>query len=282
MLFRSDTYLDTPSDAIFDDFEDIIYEGSPLSHNILGTRESLSRFDSSSCRRWLEERFTPGRTVFFYSGPTSPEKVFSLAEKHFRGFTRRDNPLNREIPPINQPFSRLNDSRESFQAHTVIGTRIPGLLAPNRLELSLLANIIGGPGMNSLLNVALRERHGLVYTIDASTSLMSDNGLLTIYFGCDPDDVKRCIRLIDRVIMPLVETPVSQRKLDAAKRQFIGQLTVGSINSEQVAISMGRSVLYRSVARTLKETVEAINAITSDSLLASAANLTEMSRLTLK
>ncbi|WP_348673155.1 insulinase family protein, partial [Duncaniella dubosii] len=125
-------------------------------------------------------------------------------------------------------------------------------------------------------------RHGLVYTIDASTSLMSDNGLLTIYFGCDPDDVKRCIRLIDRVIMPLVETPVSQRKLDAAKRQFIGQLTVGSINSEQVAISMGRSVLYRSVARTLKETVEAINAITSDSLLASAANLTEMSRLTLK
>ncbi|WP_303274068.1 pitrilysin family protein [uncultured Duncaniella sp.] len=277
-----DTCVNTPSDAIFDDFEDIIYEGSPLSHNILGTRESLSRFDSYSCRRWLEERFTPGRTVFFYSGPTSPEKVFSLAEKHFRGFTRRDNPLNREIPPINQPFSHLNDSRESFQAHTVIGTRIPGLLAPNRLELSLLANIIGGPGMNSLLNVALRERHGLVYTIDASTSLMSDNGLLTIYFGCDPDDVKRCIRLIDRVIMPLVETPVSQRKLDAAKRQFIGQLTVGSINSEQVAISMGRSVLYRGVARTLKETVEAINAITSDSLLASAANLTEMSILTLK
>lgn len=277
-----DTYLDTPSDAIFDDFEDIIYEGSPLSHNILGTRESLSRFDSSTCRRWLEERFTPGRTVFFYSGPTPPEKVFSLAEKHFRSFTRRDNPLNREIPPINQPFSRLNDSRESFQAHTVIGARIPGLLAPNRLELSLLANIIGGPGMNSLLNVALRERHGLVYTIDASTSLMSDNGLLTIYFGCDPDDVKRCFRLIDRVIMPLVETPVSQRKLDAAKRQFIGQLTVGSINSEQVAISMGRSVLYRGVARTLNETVEAINAITSDSLLASAANLTEMSILTLK
>ena len=136
--------------------------------------------------------------------------------------------------------------------------------------------------MNSLLNVALRERHGLVYTIDASTSLMSDNGLLTIYFGCDPDDVKRCIRLIDRVIMPLVETPVSQRKLDAAKRQFIGQLTVGSINSEQVAISMGRSVLYRGTTRTLRETVEAVQAITPENILAAARPLAESSRLTLK
>lgn len=277
-----DTYLDTPADAIFDDFEDMIYEGSSLAHNILGTRESLSRFDSSTCRKWLEERFTPGRTVFFYSGPTAPEKVFSLAEKHFKGFTRHDKPLDREIPRINPTFSRTNDSRESFQTHTVIGTRIPGLLSPNRLDLSLLANIIGGPGMNSLLNVALRERHGLVYTIDASTSMMSDNGLLTIYFGCDPDDVKRCLRLIDRVILPLVDTPFSQRKLEAAKRQFIGQLTVGSVNSEQVAISMGRSMLYRGTTRTLRETVEAVQAITPESILAAARPLAESSRLTLK
>lgn len=277
-----DTYLDTPSDAIFDDFEEIVYEGSPLAHNILGTRESLARFTSADCRRWLEERFTPGRMVFFYSGPTDPEKVFNLADKYFRGLNRPDTALDRAVPPVNAPFERINDSRESFQAHTIIGTRIPGLLDPGRLDVALLANILGGPGMNSLLNVALRERYGLVYSIDASTSLMSDNGLLTIYFGCDPDDVKRCLRLTERVINSLTDTAISERKLEAAKRQFIGQLTVGSVNSEQVAISMGRSVLYRGYARTLSETIEGINTITPDRLLAAAQALRHSSRLTLK
>ena len=136
--------------------------------------------------------------------------------------------------------------------------------------------------MNSLLNVALRERHGLVYSIDASTSLMSDNGLLTIYFGCDPDDVKKCLRLISRVIDNVTESPLSARKLEAAKRQFIGQLTVGSVNAEQVAISMGRSTLYRGSARTLAETVEAIHAITPASLHTVAQALRNTSRLTLK
>ena len=277
-----DTYLDTPSDAIFDDFEEIVYEDSPLAHNILGTRESLARFTSADCRRWLEERFTPGRMVFFYSGPTDPEKVFNLADKYFRGLSRPDTALDRAVPPVNAPFERINDSRESFQAHTIIGTRIPGLLDPGRLDVALLANILGGPGMNSLLNVALRERYGLVYSIDASTSLMSDNGLLTIYFGCDPDDVKRCLRLTGRVINSLTDTAISERKLEAAKRQFIGQLTVGSVNSEQVAISMGRSVLYRGYARTLSETIEGINTITPDSLLSAAQALRHSSRLTLK
>lgn len=277
-----DTYLDTPSDAIFDDFEEIVYEDSPLAHNILGTRESLARFTSADCRRWLEERFTPGRMVFFYSGPTDPEKVFNLADKYFRGLTRPDTALDRAVPPVNTPFERINNSRESFQAHTIIGTRIPGLLDPGRLDVALLANILGGPGMNSLLNVALRERYGLVYSIDASTSLMSDNGLLTIYFGCDPDDVKRCLRLTERVINSLTDTAISERKLEAAKRQFIGQLTVGSVNSEQVAISMGRSVLYRGYARTLSETIEGINTITPDRLLSAAQALRHSSRLTLK
>ena len=277
-----DTYLDTPSDAIFDDFEEIVYEGSPLAHNILGTRESLARFTSADCRRWLEERFTPGRMVFFYSGLTDPDKVFNLADKYFRGLTRPDTALDRAVPPVNAPFERINDSRESFQAHTIIGTRIPGLLDPGRLDVALLANILGGPGMNSLLNVALRERYGLVYSIDASTSLMSDNGLLTIYFGCDPDDVKRCLRLTERVINSLTDTAISERKLEAAKRQFIGQLTVGSVNSEQVAISMGRSVLYRGYARTLSETIEGINTITPESLLSAAQALRHSSRLTLK
>lgn len=277
-----DTYLDTPADAVFDDFEELMYAGSSLAHNILGTRESLARFDSATCRRWLEERFTPGRMVAFYSGPSSPEKVYALAEKYFRDLRRPDTPLDRTAPPVIPAFEHVNSSRDSFQAHTVIGTRVPGLLDPRRTDTALLANIIGGPGMNSLLNVALRERHGLVYSIEASASLMSDNGLLTIYFGCDPDDVRRCLRLVDRVVTSMAESPMSERRLEAAKRQFIGQLTVGSVNSEQVALSTGRSVLYRGHARTLDETVADIHAVTPQRLLDAAQALTSASRLILK
>lgn len=276
-----DTYLDTPADAVFDDFEDLIYKGSPLAHNILGTRETLARFDSAACRGWLVEHFTPGRMVVFYSGPTDPEKVFRMAGQYFGALTRVDRPLLRMVPEMVGRFEVVNDGVESFQAHTVLGARVPGLLDPKRTAVALLVNILGGPGMNSLLNVALRERSGLVYTTDATTSLMSDNGLLTIYFGCDPADVKRCLKIVNRVVEPLALNSMSERRLEAAKRQLIGQLTVGSVNSEQVAISMGRSVLYRGRAIGLRETVDALNEVSATELQEAAAPLLSLSRLTM-
>ena len=276
-----DTYLDTPADAVFDDFEDLIYKGSPLAHNILGTRETLARFDSAACRGWLEEHFTPGRMVVFYSGPTDPEKVFRMAEQCFGGLTRADRPLLRTVPEMVGRFEVVNDGVESFQAHTVLGARVPGLLDPKRTAVALLVNILGGPGMNSLLNVALRERSGLVYTTDATTSLMSDNGLLTIYFGCDPADVKRCLKIVNRVVEPLALKCMSERRLEAAKRQLIGQLTVGSMNSEQVAISMGRSVMYRGRAVSLSETIESLRSVSAEELHEAAASLLSLSLLTM-
>lgn len=277
-----DTYLDTPSEAVFDDFEELLYADSPMAHNILGTRESLARFDSSACRRWLEERFTPGRMVLFYYGPERPDRVFSMAEKYFASFVRPDTALHRAVPVVNEPFVKVNDTVDSYQAHTVAGVRIPDMSDPRRFDYSLLANMLGGPGMNSLLNVALRERRGLVYSTDASASFMSDNGLLAIYFGCDPDDVHRCVRLVDGIMAGLAEKSLSEQRLNAAKRQFIGQLTVGSVNSEQVAISLGRSTLYRGRAMTLDESTEAIRAITPASLRLVAESLAPFSRLTVK
>lgn len=276
-----DTYLDTPADAVFDDFEDLIYKGSPLAHNILGTRETLARFDSAACRGWLVEHFTPGRMVLFYMGPTDPEKVFRMAGQYFGGLARADRPLLRMVPEMVGRFEVVNDGVESFQAHTVLGARVPGLLDPKRMAVALLVNILGGPGMNSLLNVALRERSGLVYTTDATTSLMSDNGLLTIYFGCDPADVKRCLKIVNRVVEPLALNSMSERRLEAAKRQLIGQLTVGSVNSEQVAISMGRSVLYRGRAIGLRETVDALKVVSATELQEAAVPLLSLSRLTM-
>lgn len=276
-----DTYLDTPSDAVFDDFEELIYEGSALAHNILGTRETLDGFTGADCRRYLEERFTPGRMVFFYAGPLVAEQVFAKAAKHFASFLRADCPLWRTTPPVVAPFDIVNTKAESYQAHTVMGARIPGLLDERRFETALLANVLGGPGMNSMLNVELRERRGLVYAVDASAALMSDHGLLTIYFGSDPSDAERCIATVRRTASTLADNALSERKLAAAKRQFIGQLTVGSLNSEQNAIAMGRSTLYRGRVMSLAETIEAINAITVETLREAALPLTRLSRLTL-
>ena len=123
-----DTYLDTPSDAVFDDFEDLIYAGSPLAHNILGTRETLAGFDQAVCRRWLEERFTPGRMVLFYSGPMEAERVFRMAERRLGGLSRAGVALERVVPPTMEHFEVVNDKVGSYQAHTLLGARVPGCL----------------------------------------------------------------------------------------------------------------------------------------------------------
>ena len=275
------SYLDIPSEAVFDDFDDLLFAGSPLGHNILGNRAALDRFDSDICRSYLDRLYVAPNMVAFYSGPQSPSRVEAMVGRRFSDLSSRPAGRPTQTLPLAPCFAESRDLA-IHQAHTVVGARVCDMFSDRRFALSLLVNILGGPGMNSLLNVALRERHGLVYGIDATTSLMSDNGLLTIYFGCDPKDVKRCLGIVGRVIASFTDTPMSERRLEAAKRQFIGQLTVGSVNSEQVAISMGRSVLYRGVARSLAETTEAIRAITPEGLHTAAQALRSTSRLTLK
>ncbi len=275
-----DTYLDTPSEAVFDDFEELIFAGSPLAHNILGSRESVAGLNSATCRRYLEYFYTPGEMVFFYSGPEKPARVEAMAARTFRNFSRPDNPRLRSTPTAASRFDTIK-TIGSHQAHTVLGTQLPGLNDPLRYAMSLLTNILGGPGMNSLLNVALREKRGLVYTIDASTSLMTDTGLFNIYFGCDCEDVDRCLKLIEKTIRPLAETELSPRRLAEAQRQYIGQLTIASTNTEQGALSMARSTLYRGHALTHKEMHEAISSVTPADIRECAGRLTELSRLTL-
>ncbi len=274
-----DTYLDIPSEGIFDDFDELIYAGSQLAHPILGSRESVGRLDSAACSGYLRRFYTPGEMVLFYSGPESPERFGRLAGRYFSSLTRPDTPRHREKPVAVERFS-ITKRIGCHQAHTVLGARIPGLDDPMRYAMSLLTNILGGPGMNSLLNVALREKRGLVYTIDASTSLMTDTGLFTIYFGCDEEDVDRCCRLVGDVMSPLKDSNISARKLAEAKRQFIGQLTVSSVHTEQTALSMARSTLYLGKAVTGNELLDRIRAVTADELRECAARL-ELSRLTL-
>jgi predicted Zn-dependent peptidase len=276
-----DSYLDVPSEGIFDDFEELIFAGSPLAHNILGDKSSLAHFDSDICRAYLEKFYTPGEMVFFYSGPEQPEKVMKVAEKYFASLCRPDVGRKREPPVILEPFDVVRRI-DTHQAHTVLGARVEGMMSADRFAMALLTNMLGGPGMNSLLNVALRERRGLVYTVDAGTTLMSDTGLFTIYFGCDEEDVERCIRLVNSVIGRLADESLSVRRLAEAKKQYAGQLTIASVNSEQGAISMARSTLYRGSAMSSAEVIDAINSVTADDIRRISQSILPLSRLTLQ
>ncbi|WP_286643030.1 pitrilysin family protein [Duncaniella freteri] len=280
-----DTYLDIPSEGIYDDFDELIFAGTPLAHPILGSRDSIERLTTDVCRSYLTNFYTPDNMVLFYSGPEKPEKVARMAERYFSGHAE-GKPRNivgadlKEPMPASAPFDEIREIG-THQAHTILGTRISDMYSPKRYAMSLLTNILGGPGMNSQLNVALRERRGLVYTVDASTALLSDTGLFTIYYGCDAEDVERCRRIATDIIERQAEHILSARQLEDAKRQYIGQLTVASTNTEQRALNMARSTLFRGHTISPQEHLDAIRALSPSDIITAASTLIPLSRLTL-
>lgn len=256
-----DSYLDTPSEAVYDDFEDLFYAGSQLGHNILGTDKDLDGFSSEVCRNYLTSHFTQSRMVAYYLGPEAPESVLRKVTARMAAVPVQGVAPERVKP---EPLPVFNERRhiESHQSHTLIGAAIPGISAPRGEIMALVTNILGGPGMNSRLNIQLREHRGLVYTVEASTTLFTDCGLFNIYFGCDPDDRDRCIELTFRELTRMAEQPLSLRALAAAKKQFIGQMLVSSENFEQLILSGARSLLLTGQLRTFSEIRTSIEAIT--------------------
>lgn len=277
-----DSYLDTPAEAVFDDFENCFFKGSQLGHNILGDIANLPRFTRETCKSYISDNYTPSRMVAFYRGATAPAKIRDMAERHFCAMHTGGTPPARVSPIPVEPFSetRLIDSH---QAHTIIGAPVPSMFSTERHALGLLTNILGGPGMNSRLNIALRERRGLVYTVDASLSMMSDCGLFAIYFGCDPADNNRCIELVNAELNRIATEPLTRRALDAAKKQYLGQLIIASDNNEQMALNNGRATLFFGQVPSPAEVKERILSLSPDDLITSARHLipANTSRLTL-
>lgn len=266
VLDEINSYLDSPADAIFDDYDDLLFAGSRLGHNILGDAASISGFTSEVCRRYIEEFYTPGEMVFFYKGSRPCKYVFQAVERSSLGqFIRLGKPRNRIEPPRVAQFDISRDI-ESHQSHIVTGGRIPGRMSPERYAVSLMTNILGGPGMNSLLNQALRERRGLVYTIDATTALYSDCGVLTIYYGCDGKDVKRCRRVVTDILTGMAEDRMSERRIEMARRQYLGQLIVAGESREQSILAAARGTLLTGRVAEAKEIVEMIEAITAEDI----------------
>ncbi len=274
-----ESYNDSPAELIYDEFENLIFEGHPLGHNILGNAEQLRTYTTADVQRFAQRNYRPDNAVFFVYGDIDFDRlvrneVFGIDDRRQPDST----PLEAHLPAIVQP--QVTKEIGSHQAHVMLGIRAYAYKDPRRLTLFLLNNILGGPGMNARLNLSLRECRGLVYTVESSMASYSDTGIWSVYFGCDHHDVKRCLHLVRHELDRMMEKPLSATQLAAAKRQLKGQLAIACDNREQFALDFGRSYLYYGEERDLDLLYAKIDAITAADIQAVANDLFDDRRLT--
>lgn len=274
--------LDSPAETVYDDFEDGIYAGSALAHNILGTAETVRALTGADCRRFVRDFYVPSNMVVYISDPGNPEASMRAVEKFFGKIEPRPRKQTRIVPP-DVPLFRSTRDRGGHQAHTVLGCRLFGNNDPRRFPLFLFNNHLAGPCMNSRLNQELRERRGLVYTVDGYVSLLSDTGLFSVYLGSDEGTVRKCQAIVDREIVRLAEKGLTERQAMAIRRQYCGQLLLNQDNPESKAIAMGKSVLYFGEVRDAAKTAESLMKVTPEEirLIAEMVATRGLSRLTL-
>jgi predicted Zn-dependent peptidase len=274
------SYRDNPSELIFDEFENLLFKGSPMGHNILGEEESLNRFDQAACREFVDCHYRPDNMVFFFYGQTPLTKIVRWAQKYF--LTEKENfpaeKNERETPEINRPVKEIRN-KNLYQSHVMIGSVGYSVFDENKTGLYLLNNIVGGPGMNSRLNVSLREKNGFVYTVESNLTTYTDTGVFAIYFGCDAENRDKCLTLVYKELKKLRENKLSSFQLNAAVKQLKGQLGVATDNNESMALGMGKSFLHFNRYDYLPEIYRRIDALTPSQLLEIANDVWEESKL---
>lgn len=296
-----ESYNDSPSELIYDDFENILFKGSPLGHNILGTAEQVRSFKTADALRFTQKLYRPDNAIFFAYGDIDFKKLVKLIKKALgvksdlneerRVKSEDSNSLEEQIqhPSFNIQHSTFNTQYEgqtivmqknTHQAHVMIGTRAYDVHDNRRMPLYLLNNILGGPGMNAKLNLALREHNGLVYTVESTMVAYGDTGTWSIYFGCDEHDVKRCLRLVRKELDKVMEKPLSDSQLKAAKKQIKGQIGVACDNRENFALDFGKSFLHYGWEKNVDHLYEQVEAITAEQIQSVARELFDKNRLT--
>ena len=261
-----ESYNDSPAELIYDEFENMLFKGHPLGHNILGTREKVKTFTSVHAQRFTNRYYRPENAIFFAYGDINFKRLVDLLKRKEMVRPLTDFP----VPPPILVVPKKSPSEHHHQAHVMLGTQTFAFNDPRRIPLYLLNNILGGPGMNARLNLSMREKNGLVYTVESSMANYSDTGVWSVYFGCDHQDVKRCLRLVHRELDRMMQHPLSERQLNAAKRQLKGQIAIACDNREQFALDFAKSFLHYDKERDIDTLLQQIDAVTSEQLLQTA------------
>lgn len=317
-----ESYNDSPAELIYDEFENIIFKGSPLSHNILGTAEQVRSFKTEDALRFTRKLYRPDNAIFFAYGDIDFKKLVKLIRKALADDDSgkvAENAANsvgklaeEKLPQISQISGDENSitteksvssvksvgpenypsvgkeiagqtivmQKNTHQAHVMIGTRAYDVNDSRRMPLYLLNNMLGGPGMNAKLNLALREHNGLVYTVESTMVAYGDTGIWSIYFGCDEHDVKRCLRLVRKELDKFMQKPLSEAQLKAAKKQIKGQVGVACDNRENFALDFGKSFLHYGWEKNVDRLYEQVDEITAEQIQAVAQELFDKDRLT--
>ena len=280
-----ESYNDSPAELIYDEFENILFEGHPLGHNILGKAEQLRTYTTEDALRFVRRYYRPDNAIFFAYGDVDfgrlVKKINSL---QFTVYSLQMITPAADISTVNCKPSTVNKtitrSLGTHQAHVMLGTQAYDIHHPLRIPLYLLNNMLGGPGMNARLNLSLRERNGLVYTVESTMVSYSDTGIWSVYFGCDPHDVKKCLRLVRRELDKMMKKPLSATQLRNAKRQLKGQIAIACDNHEQFALDFGKSFLHYGWEKDITHLYESIDKVTSEDIQKVANELFAPEKLT--
>lgn len=280
-----ESYNDSPAELIYDEFENIIFRGHPLGHSILGTAERVRKFTTEDALRFTKKHYRPMNSVFFAHGDIDFDNLLSLLEKEndckvkVKGETEK--PIEIPLPALSeyQPQT-VKINKHTHQAHVMIGNRAYSIHDKRRMALYLLNNILGGPGMSARLNLALREHRGLVYTVDSSMVSYSLTGIWAIYFGCDADDLDKCMRLVRAELDHFIDTPLTDDELAVAKQQIKGQIGIACDNRENLALDFGKGFLHYGWKKDISALYRNIDAITAEEVQAVARGLFPEERLT--
>ena len=276
------TYKDSPSERIYDDFEDMIFAGSELGHNILGSKASIQRISTAEIKSFVGRTYTTDQMVFSSIGNFSAKSAQAVAERYLSDFQPTKREYQRIVPAVYEAFDK-RISRHTHQSHGIIGTRGYGITDERRLPLALLVNILGGPSANSLLNLLLREKYGLSYNVEASYTPYSDSGIVGIYFSSDHANTEQCIELIEEEIARLRGELITPRRLQVAKRQFVAQMAISMESNEGYMLGAGKSFLLYKDIDTLEEAYKKVMAITAEQIMEVAkGSFANLSRLIYK
>ncbi len=300
-----ESYNDSPAELIYDEFDNIIFAGHPLGHNILGSRENVRSFTTADAKAFTGKYYVPGNAIFFCYGDIDFKRLCRLVEKEEKEQPSlspigkgeadanednivQDKVVQEDTLKQDSPLSyRGGDGGEAViirhlgthQAHVMIGCRAYSVHDKRRMALYLINNILGGPGMNTRLNLSLRERNGLVYTVESTMVSYGDTGIWSTYFGCDPKDIKRCLKLIRKELNRLMTRPLSEKQLSAAKKQIKGQIALACDNRENFAIDFGKSFLHYGWEKDVTSLYRNIDSLTAEQLQTVAKEIFAEERL---
>ena len=267
-----ESYNDSPAELIFDHFENLIYENHSLGHDILGTADNVRRFKTEDALRFSRRLYRPEKMVFFVFGNIDFKKVKKVAEKHIESIQAAEKKeavekIETETTKKVETFQSIGHGvqikeRGTHQAHVMIGRAAYGSKDPKRIALYFLNNILGGPGMNSRLNIALREHNGLVYTAESTLTNYTDTSTWAIYFGCDPENIDKCLRIVRKELDKLMESPLNDRVFNAALKQIKGQIGVACDNFESYALDTAKAYLHYNKFEGMEDTFKHLKELT--------------------